>query len=75
MQLRFLFALSFTLLSISAVACFAAPSGAGADGPASVAVVELFTSEGCSSCPPAGALLREINLKQTSAGQLITRRK
>ncbi len=71
MQLRPLLALSFTLLGISAVACFAAPSGTGAEKPASVAVVELFTSEGCSSCPPADALLREINLKQTSAGQLI----
>jgi len=71
MQLRSLLALSFTLLGISAVTCFAAPGGAGSERPASVAVVELFTSEGCSSCPPADALLREINLKQTSAGQLI----
>ncbi|HEX4066134.1 MAG TPA: DUF1223 domain-containing protein [Acidobacteriaceae bacterium] len=54
-----------------AVAYFAAPGGPRAERPASVAVVELFTSEGCSSCPPADALLREINLKQTSAGQLI----
>jgi hypothetical protein len=71
MQLRPLLALSFMLLGISTVACFTAPSGAGAEKPASVAVAELFTSEGCSSCPPADALLREINLKQTSAGQLI----
>jgi len=69
MQLRSLLALSFSLLGISANLCFAAPGEA--ERPASVVVVELFTSEGCSSCPPADALLRQINLKQTSAGQLI----
>jgi hypothetical protein len=71
MQLHSVFAVSLALLAIHRDSNAISPQSGSADRPSSVAIVELFTSEGCSSCPPADALLRQINLKQTSAGQLI----
>jgi hypothetical protein len=71
MQLRCLLTISFALLAAHASSFLASAQSATADKPTSVVIVELFTSEGCSSCPPADSLLRQINLHEVNPGQLI----
>jgi hypothetical protein len=70
-QLRPMLACSLLLFAVGLLPQFAAGQTSGQKRPGSAVIVELFTSEGCSDCPPADALLRQINLKQTRAGQLI----
>src|ERR1700757_4474928 len=71
MQLRPVFAILFALLAVPLKSHAASPDRSFNVKPTSVAIVELFTSEGCSSCLPADSLLQQINLKQTIAGQLV----
>jgi hypothetical protein len=71
MQLRPVFGVSLALFAVPLKSHAASPGNSIGATPSSVAIVELFASEGCSSCPPADALIRQVNLKQTNAGQLI----
>src|SRR3954465_10079546 len=65
MNVKFLLTGAAVCASLVSLLAFYAPnSNVAASGPRGPVIVELFTSEGCSSCPPADRLLMKLEKDQ-----------
>jgi len=60
--------LAVTMLGSVAAKRRPMPPGSGQTGARQFVIAELFTSEGCSSCPPAEALLKHLSEEQPIEG-------
>ena len=63
--------LVLSLLLASAVTFVRAGECAVRSGPQTAALVELYTSEGCSSCPPADRWLQSLGARGDAPGRVV----
>lgn len=70
-KVRWALLLSMMLLAAGYVLTLGAHASEGSPAGKPVVVVELFTSEGCSSCPPADEVLRELRARGSEGADLV----